>query len=292
MTRAAIVDFASRAELGLRPPRSISRSIAPGEGGSTVHYAGPKQHVSPLMSGHTRCVNLWRMYQRVHMDQRGYVDIAYTAGFCQHGYAFAGRGLGIRTAANGTNSGNYKFYAFCWIGGEGETPTREALAALAWLIRDARRQGAAGMRVVPHSWHKPTGCPGDDLRGVADDLDNEPIDGDTPMAHKHFDQMFVGANGVDIENCRQEAVLYGWVQCLIKADGSLEVVGPHPDQGRAATGGFAIVVGSAAKSAHLGQFDDGVIKVSGSDRNDTARKLGEMLLDHPPGTIRKPGRPW
>ena len=289
---AQVTAFLSRAQLGLRSPRSISRNITPQHGGSTVHYAGGDQNVSPLLSGHTRCVALWRGYQNYHMSSRGYADVAYNAGFCQHGYAFAGRGLGIRSGANGTNSGNQNFYAFCWIGGEGETPTRAALDALEWLIRDARRQGGAGRRVVPHSWHKSTGCPGGNLRPVANSLDNKDISGDAPAQGKTFEQMIVGANATDLEAGRVAATTYRWVLCLIKASGELEVVGPHPDAGKAVKGNFAIPVGSAANSRHLDQFENGVIKIQGKDRNETAREIGEMLVAHPPTSINRRGRPW
>lgn len=292
MTTATIVKFVTRADAGLRQPRSISRNIAPQEGGTTIHYAGSNQRVSNLLSGHTRCVNLWRGYQNYHMDSRGFADVAYTGAFCQHGYAFAGRGAGIRTGANGTNAGNYRYYAVVWIGGEGETPTREALNAMAWWIRDLRRAGAAGMRVVPHSFHKGTACPGDSLRSRTDEFDNKDITGDAPMAHKHFDQMVLGANTVDCEAGRVAAARWDAAVGLIKADGSIEVAPGHPDAGREATAGFAWLVGSAADTNHAGQFADGVIRFKGDTRYTTAGKIGEAIEQHPKGSIQRAGRPW
>jgi hypothetical protein len=170
-----IVGFVSRADAKLRPPRSVSRKITPGRGGAAVHYGGPAQKIR----SHADCVARWRAWQAFHMDTHGWVDIAYTGGFCDHGYAFAGRGLGIRTAANGTNTGNESFYAFTWIGGDGETPTVEAHEALAWWVQQARDQ-QAGTGVQPHRAFKSTTCPGPHLVAAAARLDGKPFSPPAP----------------------------------------------------------------------------------------------------------------
>jgi hypothetical protein len=174
-----IAGFVSRAEAKLRPPRSVSRNITPDRGGAAVHYGGPAQR----LRSHAQCIARWRAWQTYHMAAKpqghGWVDIAYTGGFCDHGYAFAGRGLGIRTAANGTNAGNQSFYAFTWLGGEGETPTAEALDALAWWVQQARGHNA-GDAVRPHRSFKGTSCPGSHLVTVAARLDGKPLSSPTP----------------------------------------------------------------------------------------------------------------
>lgn len=154
-----MVKFLTRSELGLREPRSFSRNISPDLGGCAVHWGGP----APTINSHADCVRTWRQWQDFHMDERGWVDIAYTMGFCQHGYVFAGRGYGVRTAANGTNDGNQRFYAFVWIGGQGQQPTQAALDALDWCIAEARRNGSAGREVRPHALFTGSQCPGYDL---------------------------------------------------------------------------------------------------------------------------------
>lgn len=148
--------FLSRADIGLRSPRSVSHNITPENGGVAGHYAGPAQNVD----GHDDCLRLWRGYQVYHMDTHGWVDIAYTLGVCDHGYILAGRGAGVRTAANGTNIGNQNYYAVCWIGGKGETPTQDAVDAFWAAVRMLREQGEAGNKVVRHSYFKSTSCPG------------------------------------------------------------------------------------------------------------------------------------
>lgn len=166
---SSITKFHSRAELGLRRPKSVSNTISPGRGGVAVHYGGAAQRISSPDEARAR----WIAWQRYHMDTRGWVDIAYTAGFDDWGNVYAGRGFGVRTAANGTNDGNNRYYAFTWIGGEGETPSAKALEALNWLIDEARREGGAGLDVRPHSSFKSTACPGQPLRDRARELDGE-----------------------------------------------------------------------------------------------------------------------
>ena len=154
--------FRSRADLGLRSPRSRSTRIEPDRGGTAKHYGGPPTGLG-LSTPHERCEATWRSWQDFHMDTHGWVDIAYSFGFCQHGYALAGRGLGVRTAANGTDDANGRFYAACWLGGQGEQPTRDALDALDEIVRVVRASGA-GVAVEPHSHFKSTACPGPALR--------------------------------------------------------------------------------------------------------------------------------
>jgi hypothetical protein len=167
---AKIVDFDTRAELRLRKPRSISHNITPALGGVAVHYGGPTPNPAP--TAHSACQSVWRSWQNYHMDGHGWVDIAYTAGFCNHGHVLAGRGYGVRTAANGTNSSNQNYYAFVWVGGGSAKPTKEAYDALEWLVYDARKNGRAGKRVLPHSFFHSTSCPGSSLTTFAKGLDN------------------------------------------------------------------------------------------------------------------------
>lgn len=111
------------------------------------------------------------------MNTRGWVDIAYTMGVCQHGYVFAGRGSGVRTAANGSNHGNNTHYAVCWIGGRRQTPSPAALSAFAWAINELRNNGGAGNSVKPHSLFSSTACPGSQLRSASQQVDGKKIGG-------------------------------------------------------------------------------------------------------------------
>lgn len=158
---AQIKGFLTRADLGMRSPRSVSYNIQPEKGGGAKHYGG----ATGPPSDHADCIKRWLSWQNYHMDTHGWVDIAYTGGYCDHGYAFPGRGFGVRTAANGTNDSNDRYYAYTWIGGGSATPTQAALDALDWWFEEGRKAGNAGSEVRNHSDFKPTACPGDPLRG-------------------------------------------------------------------------------------------------------------------------------
>lgn len=159
--------FHSRAEVGLRAPRARSQNIDALH--LTTHWAGP----SPWRNGqmdHARCASIWRGFQAFHMDGRRWADIAYTSGVCPHGHRYEGRGLNTRTAANGTNTGNYRSYATCYIAGVGDPLTPEAKEA----FRDeADRLGKPVDKV--HSDWRATSCPGNDLRAWVSSGSPRPI---------------------------------------------------------------------------------------------------------------------
>lgn len=150
--------FVSRKQWGARAPRSVSRTINPAKGGVTFHWEGP--HMGAF--GHDKCAGKVRGIQRYHMESRGYADIAYTALVCPHGHVYEGRGIGVRTAANGTDAGNDSWYAVCSLAGEGDPFTdaekRGLRDAASWL----RSSGGASGRVSAHRDHKATACPGDE----------------------------------------------------------------------------------------------------------------------------------
>lgn len=144
--------FVTRAQWGARRPDGQT-GISPELG--TFHWEGTGL---PWPRAHEACYSLVRGIQAYHMDAKGWDDIAYNAVPCPHGYIFEGRGPWVRSAANGTNEGNRRAYAICYLGGVGDPFTDEgkyAMAdALAWL----------GMK--DHNGHrdwKPTECPGAEI---------------------------------------------------------------------------------------------------------------------------------
>lgn len=145
-----------RSAWGARPPRSVSTNITPGSGGVAVHYWGGNTGVAP---DHGRCAPAVRAGQAFHMDGRGWADIAYSAIACPHGYLFEGRWIGRRTAANGSNDGNQRFYAVCYLGGDGDPLTDAGLHAIRDGI-DALRAAGAGAQIVGHRDLFSTSCPG------------------------------------------------------------------------------------------------------------------------------------
>lgn len=160
--------FLSRAELDMARPVSISKNITAEDGGLALHWWGPPMHVTTL----DKAVRTWLAGQRFHMGRnhpnplasgRHWVDIAYNFGFWEQ-YIFAGRGYGIRSAAQGSNYGNQNFLAAVYLGGEGEKPSGRTLDTLDWIINDARENAGVGMRVAPHSAFNNTTCPGMHVR--------------------------------------------------------------------------------------------------------------------------------
>lgn len=175
----SISGFVTRQEAGLVKPESVSYSIDASLGGVVIHWAGTPQRIN----SHADCLSAWRGFQRYHMG-KNWVDIAYTMGVCDHGYVFAGRGVNVRSGANGTNESNGHYYAICWIGGEGEEPTNEAVEAMQWAVEACRAEGDAGSAVRPHSDFRPTSCCGPTWRAIIanglEPIAHDPVTPDEP----------------------------------------------------------------------------------------------------------------
>jgi hypothetical protein len=169
---STIAGFVTREQAKLRKPRSVSRNINPERGGVVGHWGGPSQRGAGVGHSHAMCLATWQMWQRVHMVDNDWVDIAYTMGVCNHGFVFAGRGEGVRTAAQG--SGNQNHYAVVWIGGSGQKPTQLALNAFDWCLNTLRKAGA-GRRVRSHQDFMSTTCAGNDITRHARTRDNKNV---------------------------------------------------------------------------------------------------------------------
>lgn len=135
-----------------------SHPMPPGAG-VTLHWEGTELGTFP----HSSCAARVRGIERYHRDTKRWADIAYNAVVCPHGYVYAGRGPGVRSAANGSTAANLTHYAVCYLGGPGDPFTAQAkdgfVAAVDWL----RTEGEAGWEVNGHRDHKATACPGDDI---------------------------------------------------------------------------------------------------------------------------------
>ena len=147
------MQLVTRAGWGARAPKGTTGIASPV--GHGVHWEGPRMGTFP----HESCAAKVRGIQRFHMDARGWADIAYNALVCPHGVVYEGRGPGRRSAANGTNDGNARYYAVCYLSGEGDPFTDAArqgyLDAFAWLRAGGERR--------PHRSFKATACPGNEI---------------------------------------------------------------------------------------------------------------------------------
>jgi hypothetical protein len=133
-----------------------------------VHYSGMD---ADEQADHAKCAGRVRSMQRYHMEEKGWLDVAYSHVICRHGYVFVGRGYGIRTAANGTKAANDQYFAICFLGDDSANRadvTRQARRALGELIRDYQRRYPRALRVRPHSAFVPTDCPGRELKAYID----------------------------------------------------------------------------------------------------------------------------
>lgn len=138
--------------------------------GVAVHYSGMDADEQRL---HRNCAARVRGMQRYHMEDQGWLDIAYNLVFCGHGHVFVGRGFGARSAANGTKEANDRYFAVCFLGDDSEgraDVTPDARRALRQLIAEYRRRYPRATEVRPHSDFFATECPGDELRALISGL--------------------------------------------------------------------------------------------------------------------------
>jgi len=145
-------EFVTREQWGARPPRSRQRLS--GTQGNTIHWEGPGMGAY----AHDSCASKMRTIQNYHMDTKGWADIAYNTVTCRHGYVFAGRGYGVRSAAQGTNVGNNESYAHCALIGVGDPVTEEMKDALRWVVEEFQRLGSGTKRWVHADWHSTACC--------------------------------------------------------------------------------------------------------------------------------------
>ncbi|MFP3987129.1 N-acetylmuramoyl-L-alanine amidase [Streptomyces sp. E11-3] len=153
--------FVSRSAWGARAPKKTSADIDASRGGVAVHHTGGTRFAA---GSHSSCASQVRGIQNHHMDTNQWDDIAYTYLVCVHGYVFEGRGVGIRTAANGTNDSNYRYYAVCGlVGGTSssyDTVTEQLIDGFRTAIARLRSVGNAAAAITGHKTFLSTECPG------------------------------------------------------------------------------------------------------------------------------------
>lgn len=157
------MDLVTRAAWDARPSRGRTALIKAEQLGTAVHYTGMDADET---ADHDRCADRVQSIQNFHLDGRGWSDIAYSYLACKHGFIFEGRGVGVRTAAQGTNHGNDAFHAVCFLGDDSagrDDVTDPGRAAIRQAVAHCNAWSGA-TQVRPHSSFHATGCPGEDLR--------------------------------------------------------------------------------------------------------------------------------
>ena len=155
LAAAAAGPVVTRGVWGARQPRSAT--ALPNPIGVACHYEGP--HLGTFE--HARCFVLMRGIQAYHMDHNGWADIAYNFLTCPHGFVFIGRGSRVRSAANGTNTGNASYEAVCALIGDGDAFTDDNRRAF-WTAAEFTDFERGPWR--SHSFFVPTSCPGGPIR--------------------------------------------------------------------------------------------------------------------------------
>jgi hypothetical protein len=158
------MQLVTRSEWGAKSPKSVTKLAGKNVRGMAIHYSGG---AGERKVDHNSCPKIVRGIQAYHMVTQKWTDIAYNFLVCWHGWVFEGRGWDVRSAANGTNYGNDRWFAVCFLGGdvEGRDDVTDVGRRAIWEVAQAcakRYNGAADHR--PHSSFKATACPGNELR--------------------------------------------------------------------------------------------------------------------------------
>jgi N-acetylmuramoyl-L-alanine amidase len=151
----------TRQQWGARPPRSVVRLPRSAIDTTVFHYSGAD---ADEQADHANCAGRVRGIQRDHMDTQGWLDIAYSFLVCVHGYVFAGRGYGVRTAATGPANGHP--LAVCFLGNDSAgraDVTPAARQAHVEIVRAINERYGRVLRYAGHRDLVATACPGNEL---------------------------------------------------------------------------------------------------------------------------------
>jgi hypothetical protein len=146
------MNYRSRKDWGARLPTRTTplRTVS---NGVVIHHGG-----NPIPDS-ADAAAVVRAYQRHHMDQRGWTDIAYSwLVDPRDGTIYEGRGWGV---ANGATTGyGTSTIAICIIG-HGDQLTDAAKRSINDIIAEAEKRHGVKLRVRGHRDFKATACPGD-----------------------------------------------------------------------------------------------------------------------------------
>lgn len=136
--------------------------------GVAVHYPGDPGTLRGLSDD--QIAARLEGYRRMHVNARGWKDIAYNVAVDQDGKLWTLRGISRQSGANGTGASNRANGAILALVGDNEAPTDACIAGILYAVRlyDVRYPGKI-KHVRPHSAFISTSCPGNKLRRLLND---------------------------------------------------------------------------------------------------------------------------
>lgn len=135
--------------------------------GLAIHYTAAASDQTGDPAARVRAVQAFHMSPAAGGGEGPWCDVAYNFLVSSDGRIFEGRGWHNRSAAQGTNEGNDRYIAVCFLGADRpgrDDVTPAGRAAIAELVREFRRVYGREPDVRPHSSFHATACPGDELR--------------------------------------------------------------------------------------------------------------------------------
>jgi hypothetical protein len=136
-----MVDYISRAEIGLDPANGNRALIVSNVLNVAFHYPGMAAPINATGdAGLRRVKSALRGWQDYHMKTRGWSDIAYQVGVDQVGRAYTLRGINVQSAANGDQVVNKEYGAILLILGNNEAPSEAMMRTSRAVVADYRKR--------------------------------------------------------------------------------------------------------------------------------------------------------
>ena len=147
--------YLSRDEWGAAPPTK-TLPVSSALKGVCLHWMGFPIHDDPA--------TIVRSIQRNHMNPpKSWWDIAYNELISQTGVVVEGRGLTVRSGAQGGTRHNKAYVALGLLIGPGQEPTDAMIEAVRGRISVVRYFQPQATEIVGHKDLKATTCPGPDV---------------------------------------------------------------------------------------------------------------------------------
>lgn len=255
--------------------RRASRLSAARVTDTAVHHIGAGSRGLKSRADYIRTV---QSIQRMHLRDRGWADVAYNHAVDPFGRVYELRGVGVRSAAQGTNAGNAAAHAVLYLSREGGPAlTVEAAKAILWLHATAYDGFSSRLqRIQGHRDYRATACPGDDRMAWLSSgcqLDGLPSAGTDDTDNQEASTMAIskGDRGEAVRRWQED--LQEWAQLTGKDD-------PLPEFGADGDFGAETVAGTLV-------FYDAV-GLEPADRSDP--QVGDASRDALSDAIEAAGR--